>query len=126
MLEDFHKVFIDAYLQTDSIEEAAKRAGIGHKEALSAGIDLMNNPEIQEALKKRALEFEQAYSVLPMTKSRVINIMMGQYEKAVKLGRIKDSNDILAKIAEASGINFKELTIEPITLVINNLNEEDI
>ena len=51
---------------------------------------------------------------------------MGQYEKAVKLGRIKDSNDILAKIAEASGINFKELTIEPITLVINNLNEEDI
>lgn len=126
MLQDFHRIFIDAYLQTGSIEEAAKKAGIGHKEALSAGIDLMNNPEIQEALKNRALEFEKAYSVLPMNKSRVINIMMGQYEKAVKLGRIKDGNDILAKIAEASGINFKELNIEPITLVINNLNEENI
>lgn len=126
MLEEFHKIFIDAYLQTDSIEEAAKRAGINNKEALSAGIDLMNNPEIQEALKKRAIEFENAYSVLPITKSRVINIMMGQYEKAVKLGRIKDSNDILAKIAEASGINFKELTVEPINLIINNLDKDSI
>lgn len=126
MLEDFHKVFIDVYIQTNSIEEAAKRAGIPVKEALSAGVTLMNNPEIQEALIKREEEYKKAYSVVKLDKERLVNIMLTQYERATRLGRIKDSLDILTKIAETQGIDFKTLKMDPINLIINNLDENKI
>lgn len=126
MIEDMHRTFIDTYLQTDSIEEAAVKAGVPKHKALSEGIDLMNNPEIQEALKKRAKEFETAYDVLRMTKERFVVIMMSQYEKANRFGKTKEAVDILAKIAEASGIDFKGLKIDPVNFVINNLDENKI
>lgn len=126
MLEEIHKRFIDKFLQTNSIEEAAKKAGIPHDEALGAGIDMMNNPEIQEALKKRVEEFNTAYNVLELNKERIVSLMMVQYEKAIKLNRTKEAVEILAKMAEATGINFKDLKIDPINFIINNLDKDKI
>lgn len=126
MLEERHKIFIDTYLKTDSIEEAAIKMGVDKNNALSAGIDLMNNPEIQEALRERAREFETAYSVLKLTKERLAVIMMSQYEKANKFGKTKEAVDILAKMAEVNGLDFKNLKIDPVNFIINNLDEKKI
>lgn len=126
MLEDIHYRFIDKYLQTYSIEEAAREAGIPHKEALSAGIDMLNNPEIQQALKERTEDFKKAFSVIDFDKERIAAAMMLQYERANKMGKTKEAVDILAKIAEVKGIDFKAMKLDPINFIINNLDENRI
>lgn len=126
MLDDIHYRFIDAYLQTYSPEEAARKAGIPVAEALRAGIDMLKNKEIREALIERDKDFQESYNALPLTKERLVALMMFQYEKSLKMGRTKEAVDILAKIAEAQGIDFKGLKIDPINLIINNLNKDKI
>lgn len=125
MLADIHERFIDYYLQTLSIEEAAKKAGID-KDPLTAGINLLSNPEIQEAMAKRAKEFDEATSALKLTKERFISIMMFQYEKANRYNKTKEAADILSRIAEVQGINLNDVKMEPVNLIINNLDSERI
>ena len=126
MLEEIHKKFIDNFLQTYSIEESARKAGIPNQEAMRAGIDMLNNPEIQEALQKRAVEFDNATKVYNLTKERFITILFNQYEKANKQGRTKEAVEILARIAEAQGVDLKTIKIDPVNIVINNLDENKI
>lgn len=125
MLADIHERFIDYYLQTLSIEEAAKKAGI-NEDPLTAGINLLSNPEIQEAMAKRAKEFDEATSALKLTKERFISIMMFQYEKANRFNKTKEAADILSRIAEVQGINLNDVKMEPVNLIINNLDSERI
>lgn len=121
MLDEVHNKFIDYYLQTLSIEEAARKAGI-KDDPLSAGINLLANKEIQVALDKRAKEFDEATSALKLTKERFISIMMFQYEKANRFNKTKEAADILSKIAEVQGINLSDIKMEPVNLIINNLD----
>ena len=125
MLADIHERFIDYYLQTLSIEEAARKAGI-NEDPLTAGINLLSNPEIQAAMAKRAKEFDEATSALKLTKERFISIMMFQYEKANRFNKTKEAADILSRIAEVQGINLNDIKIEPVNLIINNLDSERI
>ena len=125
MLADIHERFIDYYLQTLSIEEAAKKAGI-NEDPLTAGINLLSNPEIQAAMAKRAKEFHEATSALKLTKERFISIMMFQYEKANRFNKTKEAADILSRIAEVQGINLNDVKMEPVNLIINNLDSERI
>ena len=125
MLADIHERFIDYYLQTLSIEEAARKAGI-NEDPLTAGINLLSNPEIQTAMAKRAKEFDEATSALKLTKERFISIMMFQYEKANRFNKTKEAADILSRIAEVQGINLSDIKIEPVNLIINNLDSERI
>lgn len=125
MLLDIHERFIDYYLQTLSIEEAARKAGIT-EDPLTAGINLLSNPEVQAAMTKRAKEFDEATSSLKLTKERFISIMMFQYEKANRYNKTKEAADILSKIAEVQGINLSDIKIEPVNLIINNLDSERI
>ena len=125
MLADIHERFIDYYLQTLSIEEAARKAGI-NEDPLTAGINLLSSPEIQEAMAKRAKEFDEATSALKLTKERFISIMMFQYEKANRFNKTKEAADILSRIAEVQGINLSDIKIEPVNLIINNLDSERI
>lgn len=125
MLLDIHERFIDYYLQTLSIEEAARKAGIT-EDPLTAGINLLSNPEVQAAMAKRAKEFDEATSSLKLTKERFISIMMFQYEKANRYNKTKEAADILSKIAEVQGINLSDIKIEPVNLIINNLDSERI
>lgn len=126
MLEEIHKKFIDNFLQTYSIEESARKAGIPNQEAMRAGIDMLNNPEIQEALQKRAIEFDNATKVYKLSKERFIAILFNQYEKANKQGRTKEAVEILARIAEAQGVDLKTIKIDPVNIIINNLDENKI
>lgn len=126
MLEEIHKQFIDNFLQTYSIEESARKAGIPNKEAMRAGIDMLNNPEIQKALQERALQYDNVTRVYQLTKERLIGILFNQYEKANRTGRSKEAVDILWKIAEAQGLDLKTIKIDPINLIINNLDENKI
>ena len=121
-----HWIFIDNYIQTLDYAAAAKEMGIPTKEAVTAGLNLIANKEIQEAIKLRRSELVEAMQAIPMSKEQILATMMFQYQKANKLDRTKEATEILAKIAEANGIDLKQIQVEPINLIINNLDKDKI
>lgn len=121
-----HWIFIDNYIQTLDYAAAAREIGVPNKEAPTAGLNLLANKEIQEAIKLRRSELIDAMQAIPMNKEQILATMMFQYQKANKLDRTKEATEILGKIAEANGIDLKQIQVEPINLIINNLDEEKI
>ena len=121
-----HWLFIDTYIQTLDYAEAARQMGVPAKEAVTAGLNLIANKEIQDAIKLRRSELVDAMQSIPMNKEQILATMMFQYQKANKLDRTKEATEILSKIAEANGIDMKQIQVEPINLIINNLNEDKI
>lgn len=126
MLEQIHKVFIDKFILTNSPEQAAREAGISAKEALSVGIDFLKNPEIREAIELRKADFKEAYSAITIDKETLTRMLMFQYESANRQGRSKEATDILCRIGEINGVNLNDIKVDPITLIINNLDENKI
>ena len=126
MLKKVHRIFIDKFLQTYSIEQSAKAAGIPQSEALTAGIEFLKNPEVIAALETRKNDIIQAYSNVTLDKQSLLRLLMLQYENANKLEKTKEAADILCKIAETQGYDFKTMNVEPVTFVINNLDENKI
>ena len=121
-----HWIFIDNYIQTLDYVAAAKEMGVPAKEAVTAGLNIIANKEIQEAIKLRRSELVEAMQAIPMCKEQILATMMFQYQKANKLEKTKEATEILAKIAEANGIDLKQIQVEPINLIINNLDEDKI
>lgn len=121
-----HWIFIDHYIQTLDYAESAKQMGVPAKEAVTAGLNLIANKEIQDAIKLRRQELIDAMQAIPMNKEQILATMMFQYQKANKLDRTKEATEILSKIAEANGIDMKQIQVEPINLIINNLDEDKI
>lgn len=121
-----HWIFIDNYIQTLDYAAAAREIGVPAKEAPTAGLNLLANKEVQEAIKLRRSELINAMQAIPMNKEQILATMMFQYQKANKLDRTKEATEILSKIAEANGIDLKQIQVEPINLIINNLDEDKI
>lgn len=122
-----HWVFIDTYIQTmDYAYSAEQMGGISKKEAVTVGLNLLANKEIQEAIKLRRSELVDAMKAIPMNKEQVLATMMFQYQQANKQGKTKEAIDILSQIAQAQGIDMKTIQAEPVTLIINNLDENKI
>lgn len=125
-IDDQQKKFIDNYLQTYSIEQSAVNAGYPKKDAMTIGIDLLANEEIQQALKEREKAFDIIAKNSKLTPERLLNTMMFQYEKANRFGRIKEAVDILERIAKWSGVNPDAMQINPTIININNLDESKL
>lgn len=125
-LNEQQKKFIDEYLQSYSIEESALRAGFKKDEALQIGINLLANDIIQSHLKAREKELESLNSVLKMDKNKLLLAMYYQYNKAARRNDTKNAIDILEKIARWSGVNPDEVVLEPVQLIINNVDETKI
>lgn len=122
-----HWVFIDTYIQTMDYAYAAEQmGGISKKEAVTAGLNLLANKEIQEGIKLRRMELIDAMKAIPMNKEQVIATMMFQYQQANKQGKTKEAVEILSQIAQAQGIDMKSIQVEPIQLIINNLDKDKI
>ena len=120
-------IFIDTYIQTmDYAYSAEQMGGISKKEAVTVGLNLLANKEIQDAIKLRRSELVDAMKAIPMNKEQVLATMMFQYQQANKQGKTKEAIDILSQIAQAQGIDMKTIQAEPVTLIINNLDEDKI
>ena len=127
MLTKEHWIFIDTYIQTMDYAYAAEQmGGISKKEAVTVGLNLLGNSEIQDAIKLRRSELVDVMKSIPMSKEQVLATMMFQYQQANKQGKTKEAVDILSQIAQAQGIDMKTIQAEPITLIINNLDENKI
>lgn len=126
MITEIQQKFIDNLLQTNSLEESAIKAGVKRDEALTAGINMLANEEVREAFQKRQKEYESAVNVLSLTKERLLGIMLFQYEKANRFNKTKEAVDILSQIAEAQGINMKELKMDPVILNVYNCEMDKI
>ena len=126
MIDEQQQKFIDNYLQTRSIEQSAITAGYDKRNAMSIGIDLLANEEIQERLKEREKDFAAVAENSKLTPDRLLMTMMFQYEKANRYGKTKEAVEILEKIAKWSGINPEAMQINPINIEIYNLDEDKI
>ena len=127
MLTKEHWIFIDTYIQTMDYAYAAEQmGGISKKEAVTAGLNLLANSEIQDAIKLRRSELVDIMKSIPMSKEQVLATMMFQYQQANKQGKTKEAVDILGQIAQAQGIDMKTIQAEPIQLIINNLDKDKI
>lgn len=127
MLTKEHWIFIDTYIQTMDYAYAAEQmGGISKKEAVTVGLNLLGNSEIQDAIKLRRSELVDVMKSIPMSKEQVLATMMFQYQQANKQGKTKEAVDILSQIAQAQGIDIKAIQPEPITLIINNLDKDKI
>lgn len=118
--------FIDEYLQSFSIEQASIKAGFPKQEAMTIGVELLSNPDIQEELKKREAIFDKVAEINKITPQRLMNSMMFQYNKATKFGKTKEAVDILERIAKWSGLNPDTMQADQVIININNLSEENI
>lgn len=126
MIDEQQRKFIDVYLQTYSIEQSAIAAGYDKKSALTIGIDLLANEEIQNAMKEREEDYKAVAEASRITPERLFNTMMFQYEKANRYGKTKEAVEILEKIAKWSGVNPEAMQINPVIIEINNLDENKI
>ena len=94
-----HWIFIDNYIQTLDYAAAAKEMGVPQKEAVTAGLNLISNKEIQDAIKLRRSELVEAMKAIPLSKEQILATMMFQYQKANKLDRTKEATEILVGIS---------------------------
>lgn len=118
--------FIDEYLQTYSIEAAAISAGFPKKDAVTIGINLLADEEVQKKLKQREEDFNRIAQGNKLTKERLLNAMMFQYNKANRYGKIKEAADILERMAKWCGVDPDNIKTDPVVIQINNLDEGKI
>lgn len=118
--------FIDEYLQTYSIEAAAISAGFPKKDATTIGINLLADEEVQKKLKQREEDFNRIAQGNKLTKEKLLNAMMFQYNKANRYGKIKEAADILERMAKWCGVDPDNIKTDPVVIQINNLDESKI
>ncbi len=125
-LDDKQIKFIDNYIQTYSAEISAIKAGYPRENALKVGLDLLANSTIDEAIKAREKELNSSSDMLKMSKERLLRSMYYIYNESLKKGRTNEAITILEKIASWSGVNPDEVQLEPVQLIINNLDDNKI
>ena len=126
MIDDKQQKFIDNYLLTFNMEGSARAAGYPRESSLQIAIDLLSNDVIIEALKERSEQLAKAMEGSKLTKERFITTMYYQYTQAVNRGDIRGATDILEKIAKWNGLEPDEVSVNPVNLIINNIDETKI
>lgn len=126
MLDDKQIKFIDNYIQSYAVEMSAIKAGYPKEDALKIGLDLLSNSTIKQAIEERENALNQDAKSLKMNKEKLLRTMYFLYSQSVKDRQITQAVNILEKIATWSGVNPDEVQLEPVQLIINNLDENKI
>lgn len=126
MLDDKQTKFIDNYIQSYAVEMSAIKAGYPKDDALKIGLDLLSNSTIKEAIEEREKALNQNSQSLKMNKEKLLRTMYFLYSQSVKDRQITQAVNILEKIATWSGVNPDEVQLDPVQLIINNLDETKI
>lgn len=126
MLDDKQIKFIDNYIQSYAVEMSAIKAGYPKDDALKIGLDLLSNSTIKEAIEEREKNLNQNAQSLKMNKEKLLRTMYFLYSQSVKDRQITQAVNILEKIATWSGVNPDEVQLDPVQLIINNLDETKI
>lgn len=126
MLDDKQIKFIDNYIQSYAVEMSAIKAGYPKDDALKIGLDLLSNSTIKQAIEERENALNQDAKSLKMNKEKLLRTMYFLYSQSVKDRQITQAVNILEKIATWSGVNPDEVQLDPVQLIINNLDENEI
>lgn len=126
MLDDKQTKFIDNYIQSYAVEMSAIKAGYPKDDALKIGLDLLSNSTIKQAIEERENALNQDAKSLKMNKEKLLRTMYFLYSQSVKDRQITQAVNILEKIATWSGVNPDEVQLDPVQLIINNLDENEI
>jgi phage terminase small subunit len=126
MLDDKQIKFIDNYIQSYAVEMSAIKAGYPKEDALKIGLDLLSNSTIKQAIEERENALNQDAKSLKMNKEKLLRTMYFLYSQSVKDRQITQAVNILEKIATWSGVNPDEVQLDPVQLIINNLDENKI
>lgn len=121
-LNQRQQAFVDYYIQTNNLSEAARRAGYSVKTAGSTGVELLKNPKIQKAIRERTEELtskrtadtqeilEYLASVLrgEIDEEIVVNVGIGKGftrpEKVKAKVTAKDRNKAAELLAKVKGL----------------------
>ena len=123
MLDDMQKRFVYHFLVTSSPEGSAIKAVYPREDAAYIAIELLNNEEIINAIKELEQKMLKALDVNKMTKERLLLVMNYNYEQALKRNDTRTAIDVAEKIAKWQGVEPDKVTMEPVKLVINNLDD---
>lgn len=126
MIDDKQQKFIDNYLLTFNMEGSARAAGYPRENSLQIAIDLLSNDMIIQALQERSEQLNKVMQGTKLTKERFITTMYYQYTQAVNRGDIRGATDILEKIARWNGLEPDAIDVNPINLIINNVDENKL
>lgn len=126
MLDDKQTKFIDNYIQSYAVEMSAIKAGYPKEDALKIGLDLLSNSTIKQAIEERENALNQDAKSLKMNKEKLLRTMYFLYSQSVKDRQITQAVNILEKIATWSGVNPDEVQLDPVQLIINNLDENKV
>lgn len=125
-LTEQQKKFVDAFLETSSIEASAVIAGLPKTDARKQAIDWLANEFIQEYIKKREEVFKKVSEVQKLDKDKLLRSMYYQYGKANTLNKTKEATEILEKIARWNGVEPDKLNLDQPNVTFNNLDGENI
>ena len=84
---------------------------------------IFNNEEIINAIKELEQKMLKALEVNKMTKERLLLVMNYNYEQALKRNDTRTAIDVAEKIAKWQGVEPDKVTMEPVKLIINNVDE---
>lgn len=123
MLDEQQKRFVYQFLVTSSPEGSAIAAGYPREDAAIIAIEFLNNEEILEAIKDMEAKMLKALEVNKMTKERLLLSMQYNYQQALRRNDTRTAVDVLERIAKWQGVEPDKVTMEPVKLVINNLDD---
>lgn len=123
MLDDMQKRFVYQFLVTSSPEGSAVAAGYPRENAAYIAIELLNNEEILEAIKDMEKKMLKALEATKMTKERLLLCMQYNYQQSLKRSDTRTAIEILERMAKWQGVEPDKVTMEPVKLIINNLDE---
>lgn len=117
------KRFVYQFLVTSSPEGSAVAAGYPRENAAYIAIELLNNEEILEAIKDMEKKMLKALEATKMTKERLLLCMQYNYQQSLKRSDTRTAIEILERMAKWQGVEPDKVTMEPVKLIINNLDE---
>ena len=97
-LNDRQNAFVDYYIQSNNISDAARKAGYSPKTASGTGFELLKNPKIQAAIKARTEE---------LTSKRTADTQeILEYLAAVMRGEVQD--EVVVNVGTGKGFTRPE------------------
>ena len=116
-LNEQQEKFVDYYVDCMDGAMSAKKAGYPKGDAVKIALDLLCQPEIQEAIRSRRDKVNEFVKTVEFTKEDLIRIYWNMYSDCLAKGKPLEAKNILNDIAKWNGVEPDKVKRE-----IANLN----
>ena len=111
--------FVDNYVDCMDGAMACKKAGYPKADAVRISLDLLMQPEIQEAIRTRREKLNAFTKTVDFSKEDLIRIYWNMYSDCLAKGKPLEAKNILNDIAKWNGVEPDKVKREIATLEFN-------